>query len=62
MVVTYQCGPCGQIGLRSIVTISRLFTDPALRKRLSQNAREFVEREYTWERAGEAYEQVLLSS
>lgn len=44
-----------------IVTISRLFTDPALRKRLSGNAREFVEREYTWERAGEAYEQVLLS-
>lgn len=44
-----------------IVNISRLFTDPALRKRLSQNARQLVEREYTWERAGEAYEQVLLS-
>lgn len=39
--------------------ISRLFEDAALRQNLSQTGRIFVQREYTWEQAGAAYEQVL---
>jgi polysaccharide biosynthesis protein PslH len=39
--------------------ISRLFEDAALRQNLSQAGRIFVQREYTWEQAGAAYEQVL---
>ncbi|NES96195.1 MAG: glycosyltransferase [Desertifilum sp. SIO1I2] len=42
-----------------VVTISRLFEDTALRKRLSRNGRQYIEEEYTWERAGMRYEQVL---
>ena len=44
-----------------VVTISRLFEDPALRKKLSRNGRQLIEENYTWERAGLAYEQVLQS-
>ncbi len=39
--------------------ITRLFEDAALRSDLSQAGRIFVQREYTWEQAGAAYEQVL---
>jgi polysaccharide biosynthesis protein PslH len=39
--------------------IGRLFEDATLRQDLSQTGRIFVQREYTWEQAGAAYEQVL---
>ncbi|MBD2082598.1 glycosyltransferase family 4 protein [Leptolyngbya sp. FACHB-17] len=42
-----------------VAAISRLFGDPALRSQLSQNARSLIETEYTWERAGRQYLQVL---
>ncbi|MBF2072137.1 MAG: glycosyltransferase [Synechococcales cyanobacterium C42_A2020_086] len=42
--------------------ISRLLESPALRTQLSQAGRDFVEQEYTWERAGTAYERVLAHS
>lgn len=42
-----------------VTAISRLFENPALRSQLSQNARSLIETEYTWERAGEQYLQVL---
>ncbi|MBW4440764.1 MAG: glycosyltransferase family 4 protein [Plectolyngbya sp. WJT66-NPBG17] len=42
-----------------VTAISRLFEDPALRSQLSQNARSLIEAEYTWERAGRQYLQVL---
>ncbi|OKH35239.1 glycosyl transferase family 1 [[Phormidium ambiguum] IAM M-71] len=39
--------------------ITRLFENPELRQELSKNGRQFVETEYTWERAGQLYEQVI---
>ncbi len=39
--------------------ISRLFEDAALREQLSDASRIFVQREYTWEQAGAAYERLL---
>lgn len=39
--------------------ISRLFEDPQLRAQLSQNGRSLVESDYTWDRAGQRYEEVL---
>jgi len=42
-----------------IEAISRLFDNPKLRSRLSRNGRSLVEHEYTWEKAGQCYEQVL---
>lgn len=42
-------------------TISRLFEDAALRASLVQNARRLIEDQFTWQRAGEKYEQILLS-
>lgn len=42
--------------------ISRLFEDAGLRSQLSQNARSLIETEYTWERAGRQYLQVLERS
>lgn len=39
---------------------SRLFEDAQLRAQLSKNARSMIENEYTWERAGELYEKVLV--
>lgn len=44
-----------------IDAISQLFEDAALREQLSRNARSLIENEYTWERAGTRYEQVLSS-
>ncbi len=43
-----------------VYTISRLFEDRQLRKQLSENGRMLIENKYTWKRAGELYEQVLL--
>lgn len=40
--------------------IARLFENPDLRQELSQKARSLIETEYTWERAGQRYEQVLI--
>lgn len=45
-----------------VEAISRLFENPELRAQLSKNARSHVENEYTWERAGRRYEQLLLES
>lgn len=42
-----------------INAISRLFENPQLRQELSKNGRQLVETEYTWERAGQLYEQVI---
>lgn len=44
------------------VAIARLFEAPQLRQQLSQTARSLVEREYTWEQAGQRYEQVIRSA
>lgn len=44
-----------------VEAISRLFEDAALRQTLSVNARRMIETEYTWEIAGQRYEQVLSS-
>lgn len=40
--------------------ITRLFEATALRQALSAAGRIFIEREYTWEQAGAAYERVLI--
>jgi glycosyltransferase involved in cell wall biosynthesis len=45
-----------------VYAIGRLFTEPKLREKLSENGRLFVEKEYTWEKVGQQYEQVLLST
>ena len=44
-----------------IDAIGRLFGNAQLREQLSNNARSLIENEYTWERAGTRYEQVLSS-
>ncbi|AFZ00632.1 glycosyltransferase family 4 protein [Calothrix sp. PCC 6303] len=43
-----------------VTAISQLLENPQLRSELSQNAREYVETEFTWESAGRRYEKVLL--
>ena len=40
--------------------ISQLFDNPQLRSELSCNGRQLVQTQYTWESAGQRYEQVLL--
>lgn len=45
-----------------VSAISQLFENPALRAELSQNARSMIETDYTWERAGQLYEQALLQA
>ncbi len=45
-----------------VTAVGQLFEQPQLRQTLSQNGRSLIETEYTWERAGQCYEQVLLSS
>ena len=45
-----------------VYAIGRLFTEPKLREKLSENGRSLVENEYTWKRVGQRYEQVLLKS
>ncbi|MDJ0800529.1 MAG: glycosyltransferase family 4 protein [Calothrix sp. MO_167.B12] len=44
-----------------VKAISQLFDHPQLRNELSANARQMVETEFTWERAGKLYEQVCFS-
>lgn len=44
-----------------IKEIGRLFEDGGLREKLSQNGRELIEREYTWNRLAKKYEQVILN-
>lgn len=44
-----------------IKEIGRLFEDAGLRGKLSQNGRELIEREYTWNRLAKKYEQVILN-
>jgi polysaccharide biosynthesis protein PslH len=43
-----------------VTAICQLLENPQLRAQLSQNAREYVEIEFTWESAGRRYEKVLL--
>lgn len=45
-----------------VYAIGRLFAEPKLREKLSENGRFLVESEYTWEKVGQQYEQVLLST
>lgn len=43
-----------------VYAIGRLFTQPKLREKLSENGRSLVESEYTWSKIGQQYERVLL--
>ncbi|BAZ17830.1 group 1 glycosyl transferase [Calothrix sp. NIES-4071] len=43
-----------------VKAISQLFENPQLRAELSHNARQYVESEFTWERAGQLYEEVCI--
>ncbi|MBO9998726.1 MAG: glycosyltransferase [Cyanobacteria bacterium SID2] len=43
-------------------SIERLFEDSQLRETLSQNARSYVETQFTWERAGQLYERAISAS
>ena len=45
-----------------VYAIGRLFATPKLREKLSENGRSLVETEYTWEKVGQRYEQVLLNA
>ncbi|MGD1922339.1 MAG: glycosyltransferase family 4 protein [Pleurocapsa sp.] len=45
-----------------IYAIGRLFSEAKLRDKLSENGRSFVEAEYTWDKVGQKYEQVLMNS
>lgn len=45
-----------------VYAISRLFEERQLRKQLSENGRTLIEKKYTWKRAGESYEKVLLGA
>ncbi|MBF2063519.1 MAG: glycosyltransferase [Calothrix sp. C42_A2020_038] len=45
-----------------IQAISQLFDNTQLRAELSHNARQYVESKFTWEGAGQYYEQVCLSN
>lgn len=42
-----------------IKAISQIFDNPQLRAELSHNAREYVEKEFTWESAGKQYEEIV---
>ena len=45
-----------------VYAIGRLFSEPKLRTKLAVNGRSLVEKEYTWERVGEKYEQLLIAT
>jgi glycosyltransferase involved in cell wall biosynthesis len=45
-----------------VIAISQLFDHPELRDKLSRNGRQLVETEFTWDIAGQHYEQVCLGS
>jgi glycosyltransferase involved in cell wall biosynthesis len=40
--------------------ISKLFENPSLRQEISQNARSMIENEFTWQKAAQKYERVLI--
>lgn len=42
-----------------VTAVSRLLDDSALRSHLAQNARQYIEQDFTWATAGERYEQAL---
>ncbi|HEY9734767.1 MAG TPA: glycosyltransferase family 4 protein, partial [Trichocoleus sp.] len=44
-----------------VEAIGRLFEQPDLRAQLSRNARAMIESDFTWQQAGEKYEQILLA-
>jgi polysaccharide biosynthesis protein PslH len=44
-----------------IYAIGRLFSEPKLRDKLSENGRSLVTTEYTWDKIGQKYEQVLIN-
>ena len=45
-----------------IYAIGRLFQEPKLREKLSNNGRALVEKEYTWTTMAQCYETVLLNT
>ncbi|MCU0567755.1 MAG: glycosyltransferase family 4 protein [Oculatellaceae cyanobacterium Prado106] len=45
-----------------LVAISRLFTEPQLRKQISREGRSLIEQDYTWEQAGRRYEAAVLGA
>lgn len=45
-----------------VYAVGRLFAEPKLREKLSENGRSLVETEYTWEKIGQRYEKVLLDT
>ncbi|MBD0337483.1 MAG: glycosyltransferase, partial [Cyanobacteria bacterium Co-bin13] len=45
----------------SVGAIGQLFEQADLRSELSRNARTLIEADFTWEQAGQKYEQILLS-
>lgn len=45
-----------------IYAIGRLFSEPKLREKLSENGRSLIQTEYTWDKVGQKYEQVLINS
>ncbi len=44
-----------------ITAITRLFDEPNLREKLSKNGRQFIEENYTWERLGNQYKNLISS-
>lgn len=44
-----------------VSAIGQLFEDAALRQQISREARSLIEADYTWERAGQLYESVLMN-
>ena len=44
-----------------VYAVGRLFEEPKLREKLSENGRSLVQKEYSWEKIGKRYEQVLLN-
>jgi glycosyltransferase involved in cell wall biosynthesis len=44
-----------------VEAIGQLFENPQLRQQLSENGRALIETEYTWERAGQRYEKLLIA-
>ncbi|MGV2828680.1 glycosyltransferase [Myxosarcina sp. GI1(2024)] len=45
-----------------VYAIARLFSEPKLRAKLSENGRKLVETEYTWDKIGQKYERVLIDA
>ncbi len=43
-----------------VTAIAQLFDRPDLRQALSRSARTYIERDFTWEQAGQLYEQAIL--